>query len=59
MLLSVFTRTDVTDDSRRTPATYAKIFGHTEVLLYLQCILSTPSDICVHVFDNNDTVSIC
>jgi ankyrin repeat protein len=62
LLLSVFARTDITDDDRRTPAMVAQVYGFTMLKQYLRCTLTESRDnnrTSTRVTDNNtDTVSI-
>jgi ankyrin repeat protein len=62
LLLSVFARTDITDNDRRTPAMMAQLGGHTILLPYLRYTLTESRDnnsTSTRVTDNNtDTVSI-
>jgi hypothetical protein len=58
MLLAVFASNDVTENYRRTPGIMASLWGHTEVLPYLQCTLSATHDSSVRESDNNNTLSI-
>jgi ankyrin repeat protein len=62
LLLSVFARTDITDNDRRTPAMLAQQHGFTILLPYLRYTLTESRDnnsTSTRVTDNNtDTVSI-
>ena len=62
ILLSVFARTDITDNGRRTPAMVAQLSGFTILLPYLRYTLTESRDnncTSTRVTDNNtDTVSI-
>jgi ankyrin repeat protein len=62
LLLSVFARTDITDNDRRTSAMVAQQFEFTSLLPYLRCTVTESRDnnsISTRVTDNNtDTVSI-
>jgi hypothetical protein len=44
LLLSVFARTDITDNDRRTPAMLAQFCGFTTLLPYLRCTLTESRD---------------
>jgi ankyrin repeat protein len=62
LLLSVFARTDITDNNRHTPAMVAQRHGFTTLLPYLRCTLTESRDnncTSTRVTNNNtDTVSI-
>jgi hypothetical protein len=62
LLLSVFARTDITDNDRDTPAMVAQQHGNTTLLPYLHCTLTESLDsnsTSTRVTDNNtDTVSL-